>query len=276
MTSERGWAHLADAADIARWADERIEARDEFPRLLRALINARGDQLTSNDMRAGKGVDVPGYDGIVEARRSTSFVPSGLSVWELGTGADVLAKANKSYRDRTKNSLGIDKTTTTFVFATPRQWPGKQAWIQRKRDEGEWANVIALDVSDIETALEAAPAVHIRFSEMVGKVAAGAATIEDWWGAFSTSTQPALTPELVLAGRADQAAELLRQIAQERRRTTVAAPSDDDVLAFCAATLLTTPDPARDDLLARTLIVSDAISLRRLDATANLLIHGPQ
>lgn len=275
MTGGSGWPHLADAGDVVRWAEDRIEARHEFPRLLRSLINETNDQVVRNDMRAGKGVDVRGYDGIVEAQRPTPLVPSGLSVWELGTGADPTKKANGDYRERTDNPLGIDKKTATFVFATPRQWPEKQDWIKTKRADGEWANVMAFDVSDIEMALEAAPAAHIRFSEMVGKAAAGATTIEDWWGAFSTSTQPALTPELVLAGRADQAAELLRLIAQERRRTTIAAPSDDDVLAFCAATMLTTPEPDRSDLLARTLIVSDAISLRRLDTTANLLILLP-
>src|SRR4051812_28198459 len=113
------WPHLADAGDIQHWAERRIEARHEFPRLGRSLIAQTNDQVTRLDMRAGMGTDVHGYDGIVEALRGTPFVPSGLSVWELGTGADVPKKANKDYRDRLKDSLGIDPATATFVFATP-------------------------------------------------------------------------------------------------------------------------------------------------------------
>ncbi len=109
------WPHLADEGDIQQWAEYRAEARHEFPRLIRRLINQTNDQVVRLEMRSGKGTDVTGYDGLVEAAQATPFVPDGLSVWELGTGGDPQDKANRDYRERTKNSLGIDKSTTTFV-----------------------------------------------------------------------------------------------------------------------------------------------------------------
>ena len=269
------WPHLADASDIRRWAEDRIEARSEFPRWVRTLIDQTNDQVVSLDMRAGKAVDVHGYDGLVEAAKATPFVPAGLSVWELGTGADPVAKANKDYRDRTKDSLGIDKSRAVFVFATPRQWDEKNDWAQRKRAQGIWRDVRAFDASDVEMAFESAPAAHFAFSETVGKPTSGVRTLEDWWQSFATFSQPALTPELVLAGRADQAAELLRLLAQQGRLTTISAPSTDDVIAFVAGTLMTTPEAQRGDLLARTLIVHDAISLRMIESSASLLILLP-
>jgi hypothetical protein len=79
----------------------------------------------------------------------------------------------------------------------------------------------------------------------------------------------------VLAGRADQAAALLRILEEDCQFTTIASASTDDVLAFVAAVLLTTPEETRADLVARTLIVKDALSLRRLEATSGLLILLP-
>src|SRR3954454_8302276 len=120
----RQWPYLADEGDIKQWAEYRPEARHEFPRLVRRLINQTNDQVVRLEMRTGKGTDVRGYDGIVESGRATPFVPAGLSVWELGTNADPQAKANSDYRERTNYPLGIDMATTTFVFVTPRQWSG--------------------------------------------------------------------------------------------------------------------------------------------------------
>lgn len=266
--------HLADATALEQWAN-RYGARFEFARLVRRLIRQTNDQVVALQMRAAEGTDFSGYDGQVEASKGTPFVPVSASVWELGVGEDPARKADEDYKTRTDNPLGVDKSKTTFVFVTARRWSGKTAWAQAKRAEAEWAGVHALDADDVDTAFDDAPAVHFWFSELIGLPVEGVRTIENWWDAFSRTTQPSLTPELVLAGRADQAAALLRNLEEETRITTVSAPSTDDVLAFVAATLLSSPEPGRSDLLTRTLIVYDAASLRRLDATTDLLVLLP-
>jgi hypothetical protein len=266
--------HLADAAAVVQWAD-RVEARTDFPRLVRRLIRQTNDQVVSLEMRAAEGSAFSGYDGQVEALKGTPFVPAGRSVWELGVGADPAAKANADYKSRTEDPLGVDKGSTTFMFVTARRWAGKSKWEEDRRAEGEWADVKAFDADDIEGAFEEAPATQFWFSELIGLPVEGVRMIEHWWDAFSHASQPNLTPELALAGRADQAAALLRILDEETRVTTIAAASTDDVLAFVAAVLSSTPEPAKTDLLARTLIVHDAGALRRLDATTDLLVLLP-
>jgi hypothetical protein len=274
MSSGRRSPHLADALAVEQWAD-RVEARTDFPRLVRRLIRQTNDQVLVLEMRAAEGSGFAGYDGQVEALKATPFVPAGRSVWELGVGADPARKANEDYKTRTDDSLGVNKSETTFVFATARRWPGKMKWQEAKRADGEWADVRAFDADDIEIAFDEAPAVQFWFSELIGLPVEGIQLIEHWWDAFVRGSQPNLTPELVLAGRADEAAALLRTLEQETRVTTIAAASTDDVLAFVAATLTSAPESARDDLLARTLIVHDGGVLRRLDATTDLLLLVP-
>ena len=272
--ASRPLPHLADRIDIIGWAD-RIDARSEFPRLIRGLITANNDQVTMLEMRAAEGVDAPGYDGRSEALRSTPFVPAGACVWELGTGANPADKAQRDYRARTDDPLGIVVAETTFVFVTPREWRGKESWAQSKRDEGAWFDVRVFDVDDIEQALELAPAVHHRFSEVVGKASHGAMSIEWWWDKFRRLSSPSLDPEMVLAGRADAAADLLRIFATAPRQTSVSAISTDEVIAFVAATILSSEPDVRDDLLGRALIVRDGYTLTMLDRYEGLLILIP-
>lgn len=273
MTYSHGW-HLADRSDIVKWAD-RMEARSEFPGLIRGLIQRNNDQLIEVEMRAAEGTGAPGYDGVTRAAAATPFVPSGDSVWELGTGADFKAKANKDFRERSQNPLGRDPKMTTFVFVTPRQWTEKQDWVAARKEEAIWADVRVFDVDDIEQAMELAPAVHARFSERVGKAPYGAQTIENWWEGSTSLTSPPLDPELVLSGRTNEASDLLRLFEAESRLTTIAAPSVDDVLAFVAATVMSSLEAQREELLGRALIVRDALSLRMLALSEGLLILLP-
>jgi hypothetical protein len=266
--------YLADRADIIRWAD-RVDARSEFPRLIRGLIKANNDQVIVLQMRAAEGVDAHGYDGISDALRATPFVPEGRTVWELGVGEDPGDKAQREYRSRTDDPLGVSPNDTTFVFVTPREWREKDSWAERKRKEGKWADVRAFDVDDIEQALEFAPAVHYRFSELAGKPSHGATSIGRWWEKFRRLSSPILDPEMVLPGRADSAAELLRIFDTDPRQTSVSAVSADEVIAFVAATILSADPNAQDDLLNRALIVKDGYTLAALDDYDGLLILIP-
>lgn len=265
---------LVDRADIVKWAD-RIDARTEFPRVVRGLIRATNDQVVSLQMRAAEGSGVPGYDGTSEALRATPFVPGGIAVWELGVGDNPGEKAQSDYRSRTDDPLGVDPSQTTFVFVTPREWRGKDDWAQRKRSENVWADVKAFDVDDIEQALELAPGVHHRFSETAGKPSHGAQSLDVWWRKFRRLSSPELDPEMVLAGRADAAAALLRVLDTSPRQTTVSAVSTDEVIAFVAATVLSTSSELQQDLLDRALIVKDSYTLNLLEHYSGLLILIP-
>jgi hypothetical protein len=178
MVPGGGLPHLAAASELERWADTR-SAQADLPILVRRLVRAENDQVQRVEMRGGDGVGLTGYDGFVEATRSTPFVPDGLSVWEMGVGGDPERKAQSDYRTRTKNPNGVDRASTTFVFVTPRRWEKKKDWEQRRRDEGIWRDVRALDADDIEQALEASPAVQIWLSELLGMDPFGATSIED-------------------------------------------------------------------------------------------------
>ncbi len=274
MPSFSRWPHLVDADDVSNWS-RRIDSFSQFPGIVRMLLKRNNDQITRLDMRDAEGVRAPGYDGIVEAVRATPLVPSGRSVWEMGVNADFKSKAKDDYDKRTENPIGESPAETTFVFVTPQRWSGKEVWEREHRETGPWKDVRVFDVDNLMSALEEAHAVHVRLSEILGKPATGVRTTEEWWQAFCTKSWPGVSTEIALAGRADQAVELLTLLDENRPFTTIRAKSVDDVLGFVAATMLTTEPVLRGELLARTLIVHDVSALRQLASAESLLILLP-
>ncbi len=201
--------HLASLQDIIEWAD-RIVSRSELPNVARRLVSQTNDSIIKLDMGGDEEVTFGGYDGKVLAGRGTPFVPEGASVWEFGTSTDFHTKANGDYQKRTTAPLDVVFSETTFVFVTPRRWVDADKWAAEKKADGVWKDVVVFDAADIYGAMENAPAVHIQFSEAVGKPANSVGGLEDWWNRYRAPVGGLLTPELVLAGRANEAAALLR------------------------------------------------------------------
>jgi hypothetical protein len=89
-----------DGTDLVQWADRR-DSQALLPELVRQLVYATVPDARRVDFRTGEGVQLPGWDGYVEAPTGTAYVPEGLSCWELGTGDGIAAKANDDYERRT-------------------------------------------------------------------------------------------------------------------------------------------------------------------------------
>ncbi|MGO4860075.1 hypothetical protein [Arthrobacter sp. 2MCAF14] len=267
--------HLANQQQIEEWAIT-YATRAKLPNVVRNLITAIVPGVTELTMEGDEHVDFPGYDGIVTSPVQTPFVPLGRSVWEFGTDANPKKKANEDYDSRMEDSLGVDRSSTTFVFVTPRRWRDGHKWAREKAALGEWKDVVVHTSADLLAALESSPRTHIRFSEELGLRSNGVSTLEHWWNQFTSGTQGLLTPELLVAGRADQAAQLLRRFVDEdSAHVWIKAPSTDDVLAFVAAVIKTAEPRIQQDLLDRALVVFEPGALMDLGRTTGSLILVP-
>jgi hypothetical protein len=273
---------LATATDLEVWADTRV-AQERTPELIRSLIRATSNELVRLDMGAGEAIQYGGYDGIVESRSASPFVPEGRSVWEIGVGADVKAKADGDYDKRTSDPQGLDPLATTFVFVTPRRWASKRAWEKEHGQRGQWRAVRMLDGEDLETWLGLAPAVHSWLSAVLGKSWGSVQDLESYWSDWSEATRPPLTTELVLAGRSDEANELRKRIEENElsaqtqespRLVRVRGDSADEALAFIAAVMRGME--RANALLARSLVIQDISGWNWLVGAAIPLVLIPR
>ena len=166
-----------DASEIHNWSDT-TDAENKLPDIVRRLIlDTLSKPPIRIDMPSGSSVRLPGWDGLLEVGSGNAWVPSGDSGWELSGNKKVAGKANEDYDKRTKDPLGLDKATTTFVFVTSRRWPGKRQWERDRHEEGEWYDVRAYDADDLVTWLGQSPGVTRWFSDLIGKTHFGHETM---------------------------------------------------------------------------------------------------
>lgn len=140
--------------DIEDWAVRHISARTRFSVFLRTLVNSTGIGLTKVDFPGNDDAERPGWDGFVEATEGTRWIPIGVSGWEFGVNQDIKGKADGDFAKSIKALSKSERMTMTFVFVTPRSWPGKAKWETDAKAKGQWKDVRAYDAQDLEQWLE--------------------------------------------------------------------------------------------------------------------------
>ena len=180
------------ARNISAWS-EQIHARAELPALLRRLVNSTGDSLAKVDFPAFDNSQRPGWDGYVSTNSTTPWIPRGESGWEFGCNRNSAQKAEDDYSARTGSIAPEERKAITFVFVTPRNWPGKDEWVKAKRKTGAWKDVRAYDASDLEQWLEQSVATQAWFAGKLGNGADGIATLDDCWKEWAEAAEPPLS-----------------------------------------------------------------------------------
>lgn len=248
---------LVNATDIAAWAARRV-AETTLPRLVRRLLRASGANLQRLSFAADEGVQLGGWDGITVATPGSESAPWGQAGWELSTRSGVKGKADEDY---TKRSSEVDPVLvpaeTTYVALTARRWSNKEKWAKQRTSEGIWKEVRAYDADDLEAWLEAAPAVHVWFSLVVGKHTFGLQDFSHTWDEWSGSTSPALSPRLVAGGRTKSVEAVHAWLRTPAKPFALQADSPEEALAFFLACVQLLPDEERLAIETGGLVVTD-------------------
>ena len=222
------------AGQIEKWAD-RINARTLLPVLLRKLVHSTGRDLHQVDFPGYDNAQRHGPDGVVKSDAPNPWIPEGVSYWEFGTDKNPRGKAEKDYSARLTSINPAERTNSTFVFVTPRNWPGKTGWENQKKEIGDWKEVRAFDASDLEQWLEQAVLAQVWLAEQLGQPTRGYETLERVWDRWANASEPHLTPEiftsLVVAYR-DKFKEWLGKSSE--KPFYIAADSREEAFAFLA------------------------------------------
>lgn len=263
-----------DSTDIIHWADTR-DCQGALPELIRRLIRATVISINKINFPSGENVQLEGWDGILELADGTEYIPRGISAWEFGASKPVKKKADSDYEKRTQDALGIDPSGSTYVFVTPRRWKGAAGWVKNRMSEKVWKEIRVIDAVILEEWLEIAPAVALWFaSEHLHKVPEKAVmAAEHFWSEWSQGEDKTLNPDLLLAGREKERTQL-QNVYCRPGLLALKSPSKEETLAFIIGSFLGTAQA--EDFFARSVVVDDTDSFRKLCAVKNPLILLPR
>lgn len=221
------------ARDITGWS-ETVTARQRLAVFLRALVHSTGIDLTKVDFPGNDDAERPGWDGFIEAGKATPWIPAGTSGWEFGVNRDPKAKADGDYAKSIAAVPAAERAAITFVFVTPRAWPGKTAWIKERRTENQWKDVFAFDASDLEQWLEQSIPAQAWLANETAQPSEGVLSLDGGWKNWGADCEPALTEALF-----DEAAGGARQIVVSKlaqgeagASLVITADSSGEAIAF--------------------------------------------
>ena len=225
------------ARQIHDWPEYNHEPRRLLAVLLRKLIHSTGHELRHVDFPGYDNAERRGWDGRVDADAATPWIPTGKSGWEFGTNKRPAIKAENDYAARLASVPSAkERAEFTFVFVTPRNWPGKTEWAKNKDAEGEWKAVLAFDASDLEQWLEESiPAQMWLAEQLLGLPIEGFETLDRCWRHWEEASEPKMVPELFESSLTAYRRTFKEWLEKPSERPfTVAADSRDEALAFLA------------------------------------------
>ncbi|MBK9032173.1 MAG: helix-turn-helix domain-containing protein [Myxococcales bacterium] len=265
------------AQDLHDWASS-YPAAATLPTLIAKLIRAHHGALIELHFPSGESTRQSGWDGTTRTNDASEYVPAGAGAWELSCKAKVGPKASEDFEKRTADPLTLDRSTSTYVFVTPRRWSAKSKWLRARRAEGTWRDVRAYDADDLVEWLEQTPAVARWLAGQLGKrlddELAAVRDLEDAWQEWSRATKRPLSTDLVLCDRDDDAMEVLKWLRREPSVLALQATTTEEVTAFLYAAVRELPADLAEMYIARCLVVDDAAAARRLAPVSGPLVFA--
>ena len=250
------------ARQIEDWA-ETIDARQRLAVLLRRLIHSTGRRLRRVDFPGYDNAERKGWDGWIDARAATPWIPEGESGWEFGTNQNPRRKAEYDFGNRTRSVSKDERDECTFVFVTPRNWPGKIEWEKRKLGAEDWKAVRAYDASDLEQWLEESIPAQIWLAERLPIPVDGFETLDHFWTRWSEASNPSITPAIFepsITAFRGKFSDWLNKASEQP--FVVTADSRDEAIAFLACLFRDSAIEKQSGDLA--VVVDSAPTLRRL------------
>ena len=255
---------LIDATDLDHWSDRR-DAQETAPELLSCLIRAEAGHAAKLRFPSGEGVQFRGWDGVCEIGTCTPYIPSGRSVWEISTQSkDPAKKAAQDLKKRTASTAADEQSQTTLVLVTTRRFPDKDRRAKEWAKAGQWSDVRVLDAEDLVQWIELHPAVGNWLAVLMAKRPEGALQLEDIWQEWARSTHPAMSADLIMAGRDEEAAKIHRWLRDPPAVLSLQGEATEEAIAFLYAAINQFPPEHRARHLVRTVVATSAAMARKL------------
>lgn len=193
-----------------------------LPRIIKKLIISGTSDLTSLRIPSGNDIWASGFDGVISCVTETTYITEGTSVWEFGTSNDSLRKIESDYAKRTEDSLGMDKSQTSFYLVLPKIWAFQKTITQWESEHTDWKAVHVYDASILCDWINSEPTVVSWLLELLFDTKANFSGINQAWEMFSKKTSPPFSIEMFLENREKEIELLFKSL----KKTEIRIKSD--------------------------------------------------
>ena len=281
--------HIVRTADLDRYSPTR-ESQAVIPELIYLLIKQSVPPPTVCRIPYGDVINQPGVDGIVDiAQDFREYVPSGVSYWEIGTGANPQTKATTDFKKRTKALSDEVRAKSTFVFVTPRSsyssgWnePEQAKWLKKRKYSG-WKLIRIIDGVKLADWLREFPAIGRWMAKKAGITSSlgGIITPFEHWDIIVSQGKkgdPPLPPTLFTVSRQGPCDALEVVFSGDSKRLFIFSESEHDVDDFIAAYLSTLEEPKAQEFANRCLFIKDEDTWRSVSELhqSHVLVASPR
>ena len=230
------------------------DGQELLPQLVSKLITASIPKEAIREFRFpyGDQIYLHGVDGIlaVDDNVQNLYVPSGISLWEMGTSMDPRSKADKDF-DNAKDKLAqafpnvipaVTPDKASFVFVTSTSWEAGK-WIGEKRQTSVWKSIKVIDAVALEKWFEECPGVMLWFADVCGLSTEGLYDAEQYLRKVGVDfgVSP-ISPELIVAGRDEDVKNLSDLVLQSNTEVCLRGESVEEAAAFLASNSLKEAD----------------------------------
>ena len=237
---------------LKQWADTK-ECQQLLPELIKRLIDASVSNVDKLSFPSGDAVYLPGWDGVVSCDESIDLVPAGVSLWECGATKDVKGKIDDDFSKRDENPLGYDKSTSTFVFVTPRIWTGADDWVNNHQNG--WKKVVVFTAVELEQWIEKRPSVGMWLAKERQILPSREYVLpETYWNRWAQGKEYVLPYEILLPGREEISKQIVGTC-KTASMLSLQALTQNEGIAFAIASILTSDDA--DKLKSRMIVVTE-------------------
>jgi len=231
------------------------DGQELLPQLVAKLIKNSVPKESIHEFRFPHDdqVYMHGEDGILVVDDAVQhlYVPSGISVWEMGTETQPRTKANKDFLGAEAKlanafpnivpAVSPDKATVVFVTSAPFQ--DHEKWVKEKRQISTWKSIKVIDAVTLADWLEQCPAVMLWFADVCGIPAEGLYDAEQYLRTVGVSFGVSdICPEMIVAGRNEDMEQLRNLVLQSNAEVYLRGESVEEAAAFLAASSLKEAD----------------------------------
>ena len=253
------------ATHLEQWANTK-ECQNYLSGLIEKLITASIPicNIDALSFPSGDKTCLPGWDGIAYCQEKIDLVPEGRSFWEFGADKNVRKKIESDFKKRNDNQLGYNKSSSTFVFVTPRTWTEKNKWKKEHQKDG-WKKIVIYTAVELERWIEQRPSVGIWLAKKLNILPSkGFELPETYWNKWLPWRDTQLPYEIILHGR-EEISEQVVKTSKNFQFLILQALTPQEGIAFAIASLLTCKDAEK--------LKSKIIVATEKDAFEDLIEH---